>query len=226
MKNDVLQFFQNDLSVNINAWSFSVNLTIAAILAYLLSLIYTRFGNSLSNRKNFARNFVLLAITTMLVISIVKSSLALSLGLVGALSIVRFRSAIKEPEELSYVFFAIAIGLGLGAGQRLITILAFILISGIIILQKLMAREDQRSDSMVMNIISGSSQINIDTLIDLLKKHSRTAKLRRIDEEEGKIDASFLVKLADVDSYQQIRNALKEIDSNIEITFLDSQGIY
>ena len=60
-------------------------------------------------------------VATVVVISIVKSSLALSLGLVGALSIVRFRSAIKEPEELAYLFLSIGIGLGLGAGQRVVT---------------------------------------------------------------------------------------------------------
>ena len=54
---------------------------------------------------------------------IVKSSLAFSLGLVGALSIVRFRAAIKEPEELVYLFLVIATGLGLGANQTKITIL-------------------------------------------------------------------------------------------------------
>ena len=70
--------------------------------------------------------FVLL--TTVLVISIVKSSLALSLGLVGALSIVRFRTPIKEPEELAYLFLCIAAGLGLGANQTLPTIIAIILI--------------------------------------------------------------------------------------------------
>ncbi len=56
----------------------------------------------------------MLTVITLLVISIVKSSLALSLGLVGALSIVRFRTAIKDPEELIYLFFSIAIGLGMG----------------------------------------------------------------------------------------------------------------
>ena len=52
----------------------------------------------------------ILSITTFLVISVVKSSLALSLGLVGALSVIRFRTPIKEPEELSYLFLAIGIG--------------------------------------------------------------------------------------------------------------------
>ena len=65
--------------------------------------------------------------TTMFIITIIKSSLVLSLGLIGALSIIRFRTAIKEPEELTYLFLAIAIGLGLGANQRTIILIAFLL---------------------------------------------------------------------------------------------------
>jgi len=72
---------------------------------------------------NFSKNFVILGTTTCIIIVIVKNSLALSLGLVGALSIVRFRAAIKEPEELVYLFLVIAVGLGCGAGQiKVITV--------------------------------------------------------------------------------------------------------
>ena len=77
---------------------------------------------------------ILIATTTAFIISVVKSSLALSLGLVGALSIIRFRTAIKEPEELSYIFIAITIGIGLGANQVVITLIAFILTSVVILL--------------------------------------------------------------------------------------------
>ena len=94
-----------------------ISLALAAVLGSILGQVYIRFGHSLSNRKLFARNFLVLVVTTTLIISIVRSSLALSLGLVGALSIVRFRAAIKEPEELAFLFLAISIGLGLGAGQ-------------------------------------------------------------------------------------------------------------
>src|SRR5512141_151294 len=110
-----------------------LSLAIAAFLAQA----YVHFGHALSNRKSFARNFLLLAVTTTLIISIVKSSLALSLGLVGALSIVRFRAAIKEPEELAYLFLAISVGLGLGAGQALLTLVALVLIIGLIVLRGL-----------------------------------------------------------------------------------------
>lgn len=74
-----------------------LSLGLAALLGLVLGEAYFRFG--LSNRRSFARNFLMLTVTTTLIISIVRSSLALSLGLVGALSIVRFRAAIKEPEE-------------------------------------------------------------------------------------------------------------------------------
>ena len=84
--------------------AFVRNIVFGALLAMLLEQVYTRYGHSLSNRSAFARHFYLLTMTTTLIITVVQSSLALSLGLIGALSIVRFRAAIKEPEELVYIF--------------------------------------------------------------------------------------------------------------------------
>ena len=121
-----LDEFRATYSEQIPTIIFVVNMVLAAILAWVLGYVYTRYGTSLSNRRRLARNFVMLAMTTMLIITIVKASLALSLGLVGALSIVRFRSAIKEPEELMYLFLCIAIGLGMGADQRTVTLLGFL----------------------------------------------------------------------------------------------------
>ena len=121
---DFLGEFGTDI---VNHQQFILNALLAAALAYLLGMFYTRYGTSIANRKKFGHNFMLLALTTMLIIYIVKSSIALSLGLVGALSIVRFRAAIKEPEELVYLFFTIGIGLGFGANQTVVTLLAFTL---------------------------------------------------------------------------------------------------
>ena len=140
---------------------FIINLLLTAVLAIVLNHIYVRYGTSLSNRRLFGRNFLLLTMTTMLIISIVKSSLALSLGLVGALSIIRFRAAIKEPEELSYLFLAIGIGLGFGANQGLITCIAFIIISVIVILINKLSRR-------WANIQVGVSRLSFQSLIAAL----------------------------------------------------------
>ena len=122
MQKDNLNFFMNE-TIQINLSGFILSLICSVILSLLIQLFYVKFSSTLSNRMNFSKNFVILGVTTCIIIVIVKNSLALSLGLVGALSIVRFRAAIKEPEELVYLFLIIAVGLGCGAGQiKVITI--------------------------------------------------------------------------------------------------------
>ena len=125
----------NDLrnfEINIDFFSLIVSIITSAICAYIIKFIYIKFGKSINNKENFSDTFVLLAITTTVVITVVKFSLALSLGLVGALSIVRFRAAIKEPEELIYLFLIIGVGLASGSGQYyisfILTFTAFIII--------------------------------------------------------------------------------------------------
>ena len=91
---------------------FLPNLLLAAVLSHILTLIYRAFGRSLSNKRTFADTFLPITLTTAMIITILQSNIVLSLGLVGALSIIRFRTAVKEPEELTYIFFCIAIGQG------------------------------------------------------------------------------------------------------------------
>ena len=122
MNNTTFEKFLATEYIHVSLLEFVINILITAILAELLAYVYNKFSKSFSDRKLISSNFVYVAMTTMLIFTVVKSSLALSLGLVGALSIVRFRTAIKDPEELSYLFLSIAIGLGLGANQRYITI--------------------------------------------------------------------------------------------------------
>ena len=126
---DLIQKIQEkyiaEFNNNIPLDEFLLNLIIIAILVSALRIFYIRYGNAISNRRKFAANFLPLALATMLIIMIVKSSIALSLGLVGALSIVRFRAAIKDPEELTYLFFVIGLGLAGGANQPILAIVAF-----------------------------------------------------------------------------------------------------
>ena len=91
------------------------------IMSFIVRDFYIKRSFSLTGKMHIGSIIPVLSAVVFLVIIVVKSSLALSLGLVGALSIVRFRTPIKEPEELVYLFLAIAVGLGYAAGQILIT---------------------------------------------------------------------------------------------------------
>lgn len=224
-----LQTFEQFLTTSsayIPAWIFIINLLLATLLAFLLSKIYERFGTSLSNRKIFGKNFIIITMTTMLIISIVKSSLALSLGLVGALSIVRFRAAIKEPEELSYLFLAIAIGLGFGADQLKITLIAFIIISAIIVLKNY-KKEKQDNQNLVLAIESHNpNKVDLEKVVEILKQHSPLVNLRRFDESKGTLEATFVVEFSGYENMNRAKQALFDIDHSIKIHFLDNKGIF
>ena len=94
---------------------------ICVLMSFIVRDFYIKRSFSLTGKMHIGSIIPVLSAVVFLVIIVVKSSLALSLGLVGALSIVRVRTPIKEPEELVYLFLAIAVGLGYAAGQILIT---------------------------------------------------------------------------------------------------------
>jgi hypothetical protein len=113
--------------VSVSNQLFPLVLLYGLVLSALLRMVYIKFSMSIAEKKVFSLNLIFLTLITTLIITAVKSSLALSLGLVGALSIVRFRTAIKNPEELIFLFFALAIGVGLGANQLYLVTSAFII---------------------------------------------------------------------------------------------------
>ncbi|MFQ5822505.1 MAG: DUF4956 domain-containing protein [bacterium] len=223
-----LQTFQEFLatqSVQVPISGFVFNLFMAAILSFFLSRIYVKYGHSLSNRRMFAGNFILITLTTMLIITIVKSSLALSLGLVGALSIVRFRAAIKEPEELSYLFLTIGLGLGFGADQRLITVVAFVIIIGIIWLKNFSNKSDENQNLYLSITSHNPHKIELEQIVETLKKHCSNVNVKRFDETKELIEASFLVEFDDLNQLQETKYELQKLNDSIKITFLDNKGI-
>ncbi len=220
------QDFLTTQSVQIPVLDFIINLLLTALLSYLLSLAYIKFGRSLSNRRLFARNFMLITMTTMLIISIVKSSLALSLGLVGALSIVRFRAAIKEPEELAYLFLSIAIGLGFGADQRVITVLAFVIIVGIIWMKHGMAKQEDNQNLYLTVTSQNPQKIELDQIVEALKAHCSNVSLKRFDDTGDVLEASFAVGFDDFEQLNRSKLGLKKLNNSLKITFLDQNGIY
>lgn len=145
MENFNLQNIQT-LEIALPITSTGVAIVVAAIFGHWIGFLYTKYGSSLSNRNAFADTFWLLAATTTIVIMVVKFSLALSLGLVGALSIVRFRAAIKEPEELIYLFLVIGIGIACGAGQIKSAGLVLLICSIIFVVKDRWRRRQQHTD--------------------------------------------------------------------------------
>ena len=206
---------------------FIISLTLTAITAYILKRVYVRFGQTLSNRSIFANTFVPMAMATRVVITIVKSSLALSLGLVGALSIVRFRAAIKEPEELVFLFICIAIGLGYGANQINVTIVGFLMIIIAITLIRKSAFKVEKSNVMYLTISKKSkTRLDIEKILEVLERNAFEVDLKRLDESPTTNEASFITSFQAKTQLLELREALYKLDNQLEVTFLDNTKIF
>lgn len=196
---------------------------LCAALLFLLALVYKKYGQSISNRAQLAKVLMIVGLTTFIIISIVKSSLALSLGLVGALSIVRFRTAIKEPEELGYFFMAIAIGLGMGANQLLPTLIGFGMLIGIVILQH-KAGSSSITQNLLIDLVCNSDQKThlLKSITDIVSDHSKQLDIKRINHGEDSISINYLVKVSSFENLTEINNKLVAIDPAITVTFIDN----
>jgi len=221
--NDLNLITENNINVNFDSFALSIFLSI--FLSFLVQQFYIKFSTTLSNKIEFSKNFLVLAATTTIIITIVKSSLALSLGLVGALSIVRFRAAIKEPEELVYLFLVISIGLGCGANQLLIvTIGVLIILSLIFIVYKIQTKKIIKNlDKLSLSIIY-NYKVNeeiIEKLKKLLLSKSVSIKLISLVKSDLNTTLNFQVQLKNFQSLNSLINKIQTKDTKVIVAQSD-----
>lgn len=206
-----------------------MSLGVGTVLSLLVTWHFKKFGSTLSNREEFAQVFPFVLLTTVLIISVVKSSLALSLGLVGALSIVRFRTPIKEPEELAYLFISIAMGLGLGANQILATVVAGPLILLVMALIKGRGRvSDNKNLYLSIDWQSDGEkhpERYLERLNDMISKHVHTIDLRRFDVREESVEVTYFLDIRGTGNLNSLVDELRGSFPRIGVTFLDQNRL-
>ncbi|MBX2816867.1 MAG: DUF4956 domain-containing protein [Saprospiraceae bacterium] len=222
----MLQFEQylEEFNSTLSFQSFLINLVVTALLALILRWFYARFGSSISNRHAFAQNFVPLALTTFVIISVIKSSLALSLGLVGALSIVRFRAAIKDPEELTYIFLTIAIGLVTGADKPLFATVAIASILPLIYLNSRgRKRPVKRQNEMFLNV--RTQKTDLPAITKILTDQLPHVELRRMDQDQDFMNLSYVCQINALEELDQVRTALMSFSEGTTLSFVDKPSL-
>jgi len=231
-KKQLEDFFLNS-NVDIDLGNFIIAILLSFFLAYLIKLAYMKVSRSLNDKEHFSEIFVPLAIVTTLVITVVKFSLALSLGLVGALSIVRFRAAIKEPEELVYLFFVIGIGLANGANQFLIATIATIITTTILYFRKIYLDKSKNdniteSSTNILQIIVTKDMEDIEKLINSLKKDVKYLNLKSFSAEKNHKQYNFWfdINSKDLNIFMKKIEEITSKDKDIKIQIYSRSGIY
>ena len=138
-----------------------VSLVLAFAVGLFIAWIYRRNFRGVMYSNNFALTLVLMTLITCPVVMCIKESIQLSMGMVGALSIVRFRTAVKDPLDTAYMFWALTMGILLGAGQFFLTALAVVGIGALIIVMNRLKFKQMNSYLLVVHYVPGlESQIN------------------------------------------------------------------
>ena len=216
--------FEKYFSLEINFGAFVLNLLITAIIAYLIKLFYIKYGRAISDRRKFSNNFIPLAIGTLLIITVIKSSVALSLGLVGALSIVRFRSAIKDPEELTMLFLIIGFGLMGGADKPVLSLISFALVLPIFYFNSIMSKNKGTvTNKAFLNISTNTNDVTAIT--NAIEPHTTYLEIKRIDSVKDGINASYYCTIKGPEQLQNIINSVNSSDPNATISFVEQPDL-
>lgn len=201
---------------------FGLNLAICVLTSFVLRYVFIRKSISLSGKYHIGSVIPLLTIITFLVIMIVKSSLALSLGLVGALSIVRFRTPIKEPEELVYLFLAIALGLGYGAGQTAVTTIVFMVIVGIIVLWSARSAAVRAGEFNLM-IDWDDAACTIEKILEAVTVNTQTAELKKYVSRQDGFGVFLKINLESSSDLAEVEKSVQCVCPTAVLTFSEAR---
>ena len=191
-----------------------IGMLFALVIGLFIFVIYKKTFNGIMYSTGFAMSLIGLTLVTTLVIMAVTSNVVLSLGMVGALSIVRFRTAIKEPMEIVYLFWALAVGIVIGAGMIPLAVIGSVIIGVILVLFANVKFKDtpyivivncanEQAESSALDLIKKSvdkyavksktvSAAGIELTAEIRIKNADTGFVNRINEIEGVSDATLV----------------------------------
>jgi hypothetical protein len=222
--NNIVPFQLPEASLSDLGW----NLTLGVLLSVIVGWHYSRRARTKVLRRDLGLVLPVIALTTLLVITVVKSSLALSLGLVGALSIVRFRTPIKEPEELAYIFLAIAVGLSLGADQRETAALGVVVILAVISFTDVLRTRDKHAEGnllVTLDLPPGDpTSDDLEQATNLLGEVCRDVNVRRIDKGPGRISLTCLVRFDGLTEVRTFSTAFEKAFPEGSFTLIDDSA--
>lgn len=183
-------FLEGYAAANISAETIFICMVTTALIGTYIFIMYRIINRNAFYNKNFNIALLALAIITASVILTIQSSIVVSLGMVGALSIVRFRTAIKDPMDLVFLFWSISIGIMCGANCTVIAVIASIVVTAGILLADFLpiAKAPQ------ILLINSSTYENENDLLEVVKKHCSLHRVKARNLTKDHLDLAIEVR--------------------------------
>ncbi len=231
-----MNIFDNILAQDPISWNnIVINIVIAFVLGFLISLVYQWTHRGFSYSISFIHTLILLCMIISVVMMVIGSNIARAFSLVGALSIIRFRTVVKDTRDTAFVFFSLAIGMATGTGSHKIAIIGTVLISLIILMLNKFGVGSTKGNNFLLKFRvrsspAGGNPQHQSTLLyqDVFKKYLRKNILINVTtiRDGSSMELAFSIKFKDADKQQQFISELKALDGieNAMIIF-DEEGM-
>lgn len=193
-----------------------VTMVLALVLGCAIAWVYRRNYRGVMFSGNFTLTLIMMTLITAPVVLCIKNSVALSMGMVGALSIVRFRTAVKDPLDTAYMFWALTTGILLGAGQFLLTVVAMVLIA---IMMTVLVNIQSKGVNSYLLVIRASAEA--ERSIAQLVSGIRIQKLKSKTVNGSSVEMTYEVR---VDKPDALLNRLQSVAGVQDATLVSYQG--
>ena len=215
--------FKSDFLENITEFSAMdtlIGMLFALVIGLFVFMVYKKTFNGVMYSSGFSLTLVGLALVTTLIIMAVTSNVVLSLGMVGALSIVRFRAAIREPMEIVYLFWAIAAGIVIGAGMIPLAVIGSAII-GVVLILFANRKVHENPYILIMNCTDEGAE---ETALNLTEKAVERFVVKSKTVNAGGIELTAEIRMKDAET--SFVNRLGDIDGVSDVTLVSYNGEY
>jgi len=218
IKNSVLEQFSQSISVSMILCS----LVVAFLISLFIVLVYKKTFSGIVFNKSSVLTIIMLAMTTAMIIRTINSNLSLSLGMVGALSIVRFRTAIKDPVDTSFMFWAITAGIMSGAGLYVVAAVGSLCVGLLFYIVYLMDVK-ARAQYLLVVIYNAVAEEEVKSVLETIKKKNLKS---RSANAAGTLELTFEVTYGnDVDQAITSLQAINGIKTVNLVTYTNDYGL-
>ena len=219
--NDIFKSSSLEKASSFSILDTFIALTLALAIGMFIFIIYKKTFNGVMYSANFGTSLIAITLVTTLIILAVTSNVVLSLGMVGALSIVRFRSAIKEPMDIVYIFWSISVGIVLGAGLIPLAVIGSLFI-GLFMIIFVNRKTSDNPYILVLNCYDNESE---KKAVDYVKQHVKKHVIKsKTISSDFKIELTLEIRLKDMST--DFINKLASIDGINNAVLVSYNGDY
>ena len=194
-----------------------INIALSFLLAVIIAVIYQRTHRGLSYSRSYVESLVMMSVLAAIAMMILGNNLVRALGILGVFTLIRFRTIIKDPKDATYLFFSLAIGMGVGTGNYAISVIGTVCLLAIILIMDRFSFGSVVRDGFLLTFIAGADYNSYE---NIFPKFLRSYKLLQFKSRlDGEGEYYFSVSFKDGKRPQDLVNELTR-DKSVKLADL------